>query len=88
MLRVGYLWQRDNPGSAADLAYLEQSASDLQVSVRAISASRAEEIEAAFADLNKGGIEGLILDTSLLMTGRRSLVVRLAERGHLPTIPG
>jgi putative ABC transport system substrate-binding protein len=39
---VGYLWERDNSGSATDLTYLEQISRDFHVSVKAISVSRSE----------------------------------------------
>ena len=85
---VGYLWERDNPGSATDLTYLEQISRDFHVSVKAISVSRSEEIESAFAVLEKAGVGGLILDTSPLITGRSSAVISLAEHYRMPTISG
>jgi hypothetical protein len=55
---VGYLWERDNPGSATDLTYLEQISRDFHVSVKAISVSRSEEIEERLCRFWKKRVSG------------------------------
>ena len=83
---IAVLFNPQNPWHPGELADLQAAASALGHQLRFLSASSVAEIDQAFAQLGQQRPDALLLNTDLLFTSQRQLLVALAARHGIPAI--
>ncbi|MGY8636611.1 ABC transporter substrate-binding protein [Bradyrhizobium sp. 14AA] len=74
LIRIGALWNSDNPGSRFYLEAVKQAAQSQKLTLNAYDVRGAQEIDSVFRSL-RGNVEGLIVfPEGLLWTYRRNIV--------------
>jgi putative ABC transport system substrate-binding protein len=76
-----------NPGSQQEAKEVETAARSLGIEVTALEIRRAEDIDAAFAEM-EGGMEALFVSADALFNTTRARINVFATRHRLPTIYG
>ena len=84
--RVGLLMNPDNPNVAAELADSNEAATRLGLGIIVQNARGAAEINAAFAELVRARVDGVIAATDPVLLDRREQIAALAARNALPAI--
>jgi len=84
--RLGLLMNPDNPNVAVEQADLKDGATRLGLQVAVHNARNAAEIDAAFAELVRAKVGGVIAATDPALLDRREQIATLAERNALPAI--
>ena len=82
--RVALLW--DPAYGESSIVAAEAAAQRLKIRLHAIRASRAEDLEVAFANMRKNRAEAIIVLSSAFFYARRAQIVSLAARYGLPTL--
>jgi putative ABC transport system substrate-binding protein len=85
-MTIGVLVNPINPNTAESLDDLAAAASALGVQLTPVEARSDGELEAAFAALERGRVQALLMASDPLFLSRRKQIVTLAERHALPTI--
>lgn len=83
---MGLLMNPDNLNAATELADLKEGAARLGLRILVQNARNAVEIDAAFAELARAKVDGLVVATDPVMLDRREQIAALAERLGLPGI--
>jgi putative ABC transport system substrate-binding protein len=86
LLRVAMLWNptdQDHPDTLKDA---QRSAKLLNIQVIPVSASSPDEFAAAFAEMERLRVNGLVVLGDSMFRVNRDAIVALAARGRLPTI--
>src|SRR5207253_662418 len=84
--RLAVLWDPINPGSSDALRETETAARTLRLTLRAIPVRRAEDLDGAFDEMSREGIEAMVALPVATITVNRERVIALAERARLPTM--
>jgi putative ABC transport system substrate-binding protein len=88
MSRIGVLLSGGYPGATRYRRALEQAAAARQRSIRFLDVRKPEDIEAAFAQLRRTPVDGLVIMTDQLAQTRGGDIVRLAGEMKLATVFG
>ena len=83
---IGVLVNPNNPASLDDAANMQAAARSVGQSIIVFNASAADEIDAAFADLDRQRAGALVVDGDAYLNSRRDQLVGLAARYAIPTI--
>jgi len=84
--RYALLVDPNAPQTDSIISGLRAAASNIGRMIEVFGASSSREIDAAFADLTKRGIEALVVESSVLFTNRRVQLATLAAAYRLPAI--
>ena len=84
--RVGFLVNPGNENAGVITSDLRTAAAMLGVEINVVQATDSREIEAAFAALLRGKVQGLVVGTDPLFFARRVQLATLASRHALPTV--
>jgi putative ABC transport system substrate-binding protein len=85
--RFAVLVNPDNPVvSGSAIAELHEAASNIGVQIRFLRASNSGEIDAAFADMSRDRIEGLLVTPGPLFGNRRLQLTDLAAQNAIPAM--
>jgi putative ABC transport system substrate-binding protein len=84
--RIALLMNPDNANAAAELADTQAGAARLGHQTVAANARNAAEIDAAFAEFARVGVDALIAATDPVMLDRREQIVSHAQRLALPAV--
>ena len=85
--RFAALVNPDNPVvSGSAIAELQEAASRIGVQIRFLRARNGGEIDAAFADISREGIEGLLVTAGPLFGNRRLQLTGLAAQNAIPAM--
>lgn len=82
----GLLVNPRNPNVQEAISVVKSAGEALGRQIRVLDASTTSEIETAFADLAKDPIEGLVIHSDPLFTGRIDQLVALVARERLPAV--
>jgi len=86
--RVGVMVNPDDATDARTLKALPAAARALGLVVRVLDVRTASELDAAFADAVREGLQGLDISAAPLFNANRAEVTALAARARLPAIYG
>jgi putative ABC transport system substrate-binding protein len=84
--RLGLLMNPQNPNSAPVLKNARAAAEAVRITVIPVQAQTAEEIEFAFAALDNGHAQALMVTSDGFFNSQRDRIVTLALNHHLPSI--
>jgi len=85
--RFAVLINPDNPVvSGSAITELQEAASHIGVQIQFLRASNRGEIDAAFADISRGRIEGLLVTPGPLFGNRRLQLTELAAQNAIPAM--
>jgi putative ABC transport system substrate-binding protein len=83
---IGILVNPNFPGTAAEVADGQAATSARGMELQIIPASNNADLEAAFADIEKRPIGGLVVSGDIFFNSRRDQIVALAARHAVPAI--
>ncbi|HEY4406054.1 MAG TPA: ABC transporter substrate-binding protein [Xanthobacteraceae bacterium] len=83
---IGVLVNPNNPATSEDAAGMQAAARSVGLSIIFFNASAADEIDAAFADLDRQRAGALVVLGDAYLNSRRDQLVALAARHGIPTI--
>ena len=83
---IGILVNPNFPGTAAEVADGQAAARAGGMELQIIHASNDDELEAAFADMEKRRIGALVVSGDIFFNSRRDQIVALAARHTIPAI--
>lgn len=84
--RVALLFNPDNANAAAERDDTLAGAASLGRQALVFNARNGTEIDAAFAELTRAKVEGVIAGTDPIILDRREQIAKLAERHSLPSV--
>ncbi len=85
---VALLGNPANPGNAAQVQYVQDSARRLGVQVRSLEARGPGEIDGAFAAMTSAKADGVIVLVDAVLLEHRTQIANVAARRRLPTVSG
>jgi len=83
---IGVLVNPDYPGSAPEIATVQQAARETGLRIRVLNASSEHDIDAVSETLAKQPVEALLVGADALFVRRRDQLVALARRHLVPSI--
>jgi putative ABC transport system substrate-binding protein len=83
---IGFLWNPRYAAAQKQLRDVQEAAKDIGVTVRVLSASSEQEIDAAFGLIAREKILGLVIGVDPFLDTVRDKIVALAARQRLPTL--
>ena len=83
---VGFLVNPDTPSANSQIRLVQSATRSMGLELLVISATTAEEIDAAFVGLVRRNADGLVMGSDLFFQIRQGQVIALAARHRLPTI--
>ena len=86
--RVALLWNPANPGSAPQLRQVEAAAQALGVRLQPLEARGPQEIDSAFAAMNRERAGALLILPDAIFGNQQWQIAELAAKKHLPSILG
>jgi putative ABC transport system substrate-binding protein len=86
--RVAVLYNPSDPSNALAVKALQESATNLGLSLQRVEVQKPRDFEPAFAMMKEGRAHGLFGAAGLLTTGHRKTIVDLAARARIPAIWG
>ena len=84
--RVAVLWNPDTRWQAKQVEYLKSAAAPLAIELNVVGARTPSEISAAFQDINRGHVEGLLVIGGSPFWNHRATLVKLAGKARLPAM--
>jgi putative tryptophan/tyrosine transport system substrate-binding protein len=85
---IGMLVYPDNPDSIDETPDVLAAAGALGVHVRVLNARNESEIDAAFADFVRRGVQAVMIGSDAFLSSRRMQIIALAARYSLPAMYG
>ena len=86
MSRIALLWDSSNPGMAQRVRETETAAEQSQVRLRSVGPRNLEELEAAFAELEKLGPQALLVTTEPFTRLHLARILDFAMRHRIPAM--
>jgi putative tryptophan/tyrosine transport system substrate-binding protein len=83
---VGVLINPDNPANAPIVSAVRRTAEPLKLKLHQFGARRADEIEAAFAEMAAKRIGALVVIDDAVLIANAKAVAQIALRQHLPSV--
>ena len=86
LARIGALGNPANPSGAGFVKSVESAAKKFKLAVVVVQAKSLSELEAAFARLDQGKVQALVVTSDAFFIAQRRKLVDLAARSRLPVI--
>lgn len=86
--RVAVLWNPEDPPRLLEYKAADSAAKQLGLTLQSVEVRRAEDFDAASAQIARGGADAVIVFADPLTTALRSRVVALVGKSRLPAIYG
>ena len=84
LVRLGVLWNRDNPVATAELKETETAARSLGMEIQSVGVRHASDLEAAVSSMSKSRADALIVLSDAMLYGQRKEIASLAIANQLP----
>ena len=86
LTHVAYVWNPANPGGDDDVRAVEGAARKLGVQLHPLAVKTAKDLDPAFAQAKRAGVDGLVVMTDYVLLWLREHIVELAARYRFPGI--
>jgi putative ABC transport system substrate-binding protein len=83
---IGLLVDRADPRAESQIGDMQEAARGLDVQIQIFNATNENDIDAAFANMSKAGVRGILVGTGEFLRRRMEQIVGLARQQSLPAI--